>query len=175
MFYSSLHFAIVNSHLYSSIILKPKQVKCLEAVYFGRDVIAVLPTGYGKSLIFHLLPSLFHDKLTSASNKRAVVIVVSPLNALIENQIKKSYQGNIKAGILNVKKGKDDEDLRLNLVGTDLLLRDAMYDIIYMHPEAFLSCKEGMELLQSVPYQESVRAIIVDEAHCILEWYVCRV
>ena len=139
MFYSSLHFAIVNSHLYSSIILKPKQVKCLEAVYFGRDVIAVLPTGYGKSLICHLLPSLFYDKLTSASNKRAVVIVVSPLNALIENQIKKSYQGNIKAGILNVKKGKDDEDLRLNLVGTDLLLRDAMYDIIYMHPEAFLS------------------------------------
>ena len=175
MFYSSLHFAIVNIHLYSSIILKPKQVKCLEAVYFGRDVIAVLPTGYGKSLIFHLLPSLFYDKLTSASNKRAVVIVVSPLNALIENQIKKSYQGNIKAGILNVKKGKHDEDLRLNLVGTDLLLRDAMYDIIYMHPEAFLSCKEGMELLQSVPYQKSVRAIIVDEAHCILEWYVCRV
>ena len=176
MFYSSLYFAIVNSHLYSSIILKPKQVmKCLEAVYFGRDVIAVLPTGYGKSLIFHLLPSLFYDKLTSASNKRAVVIVVSPLNALIENQIKKSYQGNIKAGILNVKKGKDDEDLRLKLVGTDLLLRDAMYDIIYRHPEAFLSCKEGMELLQSVPYQKSVRAIIVDEAHCILEWYVCRV
>ena len=174
MFYSSHHFAIVNSHLYSSIILKPKQVKCLEAVYFGRDVIAVLPTGYGKSLIFHLFPSLFHDKLMSASNKRAV-IVVSLLNALIENQIKKSYQGNIKVGILNVKKGKDDEDLRLNLVSTDLLLRDAMYDIIYMHPEAFLSCKEGMELLQSVPYQESVRAIIVDEAHCILEWYVCRV
>ena len=142
MFYSSLHFAIVNSHLYSSIILKPKQVKCLEAVYFGRDVIAVLPTGYGKSLIFHLLPSLFCDKLTSASNKRAVVIVVSPLNALIENQIKKSYQGNIKAGILNVKKGKDDEDLRLNQVGTDLLLRDAMYDI-YMHPRHFCLVKKG--------------------------------
>ena len=185
MFYSSLHFAIVNSHLYSSIILKPKQVKCLEAVYFGRDVIAVLPTGYGKSLIFHLLPSLFYDKLTSASNKRAVIIVVSPLNALIENQTKKSYQGNIKAGMLNVKKGKHDEDLRLNLVGTDLLLRDAMYDIIYMHPEAFLSCKEGMELLQSVPYQKSVRAIMklivfsngmyVDceiEVHVIIYWHL---
>ena len=49
-------------------------MKCLEAIYFGRDVVAVLPTGYGKSLIFHLLPSLFYDKfnggderLTSAS------------------------------------------------------------------------------------------------------------
>ena len=143
-------------------------MKCLEAEYFGRDVIAVLSTGYRKSLIFHLLPSLFHDKLTSVSNKRAVVIVV---NTLIENQIKKSYQENIKVGILNVKEGKDDEDLRLNLVGTDLLLKDAMYDIINMHHKAFLSCKEGMELLQSVAYQESVWAVIVDEAHCILEWY----
>ena len=59
--------------------MKPKQVKCLEAIYFGRDVVAVLPTGYRKSLIFHLLPSLFYDKLTSirsASNNRAVVIVI---------------------------------------------------------------------------------------------------
>jgi superfamily II DNA or RNA helicase len=48
MFYSSLHFAIVNSN-YCNIILKPKQVKCLEAIYFGRDVVTVLPTGYGKS------------------------------------------------------------------------------------------------------------------------------
>ena len=55
MFYSSLHFAIVNSN-YSNINLKPKHVKCLEAVYFGKDVIAVLPTGYGKSLIFHIPP-----------------------------------------------------------------------------------------------------------------------
>ena len=44
---------------------------------------------------------------------------------------------------MNAKKGKDDEDLRLNLVGTDLLLRDAMYDIIHMHPEAFCLVKKG--------------------------------
>ena len=69
-------------------------MKYLEAVYFVRDVIAVLPTGYGKSLIFHLLLSLFHDKLTSASNKHAVVIVVSPLKAYQESD-KKSYQENI--------------------------------------------------------------------------------
>ena len=74
--------------------------------------------------------------------------------------------------MLNVKKGKDNKDLRLNFVGTDSFLRDVLYHIIYMHHEAFLSCKEGMELLQSVPYQDYVRAIIVDEAHCILEWYV---
>ena len=57
MFYSSLHFAIVNSS-YWNINLKPKQVQCLEAIYFGRDTIGVLPTGYGKSIIFHLLLGL---------------------------------------------------------------------------------------------------------------------
>ena len=42
-----LHFAVVNSE-YVSVVLKPKQVVCLEAAYLGRDLLAVLPTGYGK-------------------------------------------------------------------------------------------------------------------------------
>ena len=50
MFLSCLQFAICKSS-YSNVNLKVKQVKCLEAIYFGRDVVAVvLPTGYGKSL-----------------------------------------------------------------------------------------------------------------------------
>ena len=91
MFYSSLQVAISQSR-YSNLNLKPKQVQCIEAIYSGRDVVAVLPTGYGKSLIFHLLPSLFFEKLNSqrlvpSSSFRPVVIVVSPLNALIKDQI----------------------------------------------------------------------------------------
>ena len=42
-----------------NVNLNPKEVKCLGAVYFGRDALAVLPTGYGESIVFHLLPSLF--------------------------------------------------------------------------------------------------------------------
>ena len=49
-------------------------------------------------------------------------------------------------------------------------LKDALYDIVFLHPEACLSSKEGLLLLQSKPYQTSVEAIVVDEAHCILEW-----
>ena len=65
MFYSSLQAAVSNS-IYSNINFKVKQVVCLEAIYRGRDVVAVLPTGYGKSMIFHLLPSLFLDKIKGA-------------------------------------------------------------------------------------------------------------
>ena len=85
MFYSSLQAAVSNS-IYSNINFKVKQVVCLEAIYRGRDVVAVLPTGYGKSMIFHLLPSLFLDKIKCESQvaPSPVIIVVSPLNALIE-------------------------------------------------------------------------------------------
>ena len=64
MFYSSLQAAISHS-IYSNVNLKVKQVIGPEAIYHGRDidVVAVLPTGYGKSVIFHLLPSLFLDKI----------------------------------------------------------------------------------------------------------------
>ncbi len=104
MFYRSLHWAIVNSS-YFNINLKPKQVKCLEAVYSSKDVIAVLPTGYGKSLIFHILPSLFYDKFVGEEQKKRpstatvnkpVILVVSPLNALIENQIQRKLSRTYK-------------------------------------------------------------------------------
>ena len=178
MFYSSLQLAIVNSS-YSNINLKPKQVNCLEAVYSSKAVIAVLPTGYGKSLIFQILPSLLCDKFVGEAQRKRpsittvnkpVILVVSPLNALIKNQIKRSCQGTIKAGVLNVKKSKDTGSLQLDFSGNESLLKNAKYDIVYLHPKSLLSCEEGMELLQNKPYQESVRAIIVDEAHCILEW-----
>ena len=60
-FLSCLEFALLNS-VYKGIILKPKQVLCLESAYLEKDVMCVLPTGYGKSLIFHLLPMLIFAK-----------------------------------------------------------------------------------------------------------------
>ena len=171
MFYSSLQVAISRSK-YWKINLKPKQVQCLEAIYSGRDVVAVLPTGYGKSLIFHLLPSLFLEKMNSQSMSfRPVVIVVSPLNALIKDQIRRSSEGSVNATFLNAKRKRDSSDLELDASDANFpLLKDAKYEMIFTHPEAFLSCKDGMELFQSQQYQRAVKAVIVDEAHCILEW-----
>ena len=60
-FFLCLQFAICNS-IYCNTILKPKQVICLECIYFKSDVLCVLPTGYGKSLVFHLLPGLLFAK-----------------------------------------------------------------------------------------------------------------
>ena len=53
-FLSCLEFAVLNS-MYEHRILKPKQVLCMESLYLNKDLMCVLPTGYGKSLIFHPL------------------------------------------------------------------------------------------------------------------------
>ena len=173
MFFSSLHFAISSSS-YSNINLKAKQVQCLEAIYRGRDLVAVLPTGYEKSLIFHILPALLRDKMNGQSppsQVRAVVIVVSLLNALIKDQIRRSSEGPLKAAALSVKKKGNSTDLELDVGDANFSrLKDAGYDLVFIHPEAFLSCKEGMSLFQSPTYQHAVKARVVDEAHCILEW-----
>ena len=136
MFYSSLQAAISPS-IYSNVKLKVKHVICLEAIYHGRDVVAELPTGYGKSVIFHLLPSLFLDKINYERGAAAhpVVIVVSPLNALIKDQIRRLQQGNVKAAILNLKKKTNSEDLELDLSDANLWqLRNAKYEVFFTHP-----------------------------------------
>ena len=173
MFYSSLQAAISHS-IYSKVNLKVKQVICFEAIYHGRDVVAVLPTGYGKSVIFHLLPSLFLDKINYERVAAAhPVVVVSPLNALIKDQIRRLQEGNVKAAILNVKNKANSGNLELDLSDANLSqLRDAKYVVIFTHPEAFITCKQGIELFQTAKYQTNVHAIVIDEAHCILKWWV---
>ena len=170
--YFTVAFQAAISHgIYSNVNLKVKQVICLEAIYHGRDVVAVLPTGYGKSVTFHLLPSLFLDKITYERGAAAhpVVIVFSPLNALIKDQIRRLQEGNVKAALLNVKKKTNSEDLESDLSDASLLqLRVAKYEVIFTHPEAFLTCKQGIELFQTAKYQTNVHAIVSDEAHCIL-------
>jgi ATP-dependent DNA helicase RecQ len=106
IFLRCLEFAILNSP-YSKVVLKPKQVICLEKLYLNSDVLAVLPTGFGKSLIFHLLPALLYAKKNGISkgptNILSIVVVVSPLNALIMNQISKLDASGVRASALDVK------------------------------------------------------------------------
>ena len=73
---------------YDDITLKVKQVICLESLYLKKDLVAVLPTGYGKSLVFQVLPRLLREREernTCATTlvTKSVVLVVSPLNPLM--------------------------------------------------------------------------------------------
>ena len=124
----------------------------------------------------NILPALLHDKMNGQSppsQVRVVVTVVSPLNALIKDQIRRSSEGSLKAAALSVNKKRKLTDLELDIGNANFSrLKDASYNLVFIHPKAFLSYKEGMSLFQSTctTYQHAVKAIVVDEAHCILEW-----
>jgi hypothetical protein len=76
---------------------KPRQVECLEAFWQGRDVLAVLPTGYGKSLIFQTLPFIMQQK----TGQMMSVIVITPINALMIDQCLKLNSRGIRACYLD--------------------------------------------------------------------------
>ena len=73
--------------------LKEKQLETLHSLYEGKDTIAVLPTGFGKSVIFQLLP-FFLQKVHGLSDPM-IVLVVAPLNSIMQDQVRsnstKSY------------------------------------------------------------------------------------
>jgi bloom syndrome protein len=188
IFLSCLHFAVSNS-VYCNVVLKPKQVICLEHIFFNFDVLCVLPTGYGKSLIFHLVPALLFAKKhfidrgfclwnLDMSVATTIVIVVSPLNALISNQIARLASSGLRASVLGVRKmvAVADDGNDLDALDCDFRLceeeklRAGYYHIVFAHPESFISCEYGRQLLNNKTYQDNICAIVIDEAHCILEW-----
>ena len=98
---------------YDNIILKVKQVNYLESLYLKKDLVAVLPTGYGKSLVFHVFPRLLKERDARVSSSQSVgssvVVVISPLNALTYDHILKLRERGVKAAVLGVKVRLDEE------------------------------------------------------------------
>ena len=146
----------------------------LESLFLGRDTIAVLPTGYGKSVIFHLLPFTFNYRIAKSKNARiknkSIVLVIAPLNALIEDQLSILKRHGIKgivlstAGALGVGTTSDEDVMSStdndsdtdntgegnNLQLTSLTKKNAKedkYQFVFAHPEAFISSQQGRQLL----------------------------
>ena len=130
-----------------------------------------MPTGYGKSLIFQLLPDIY-DHLLYVEN--SMVLVISPLNALMHNQIAKLNERSISACMIQphghhgvVVYSKDDI-IQLPLEE----LANPKFQLIYMHPEVCVHERKVIGFFNFCIYQEQVRCVVVNEAHLVLNWYV---
>jgi ATP-dependent DNA helicase RecQ len=128
---------------------RPLQREIIGATMEGRDVFALLPTGGGKSLCFQL-PALIRPGLT---------VVVSPLIALMKDQVDALQAGGIAATFLNSSLGAAESRKRLRG------LHQHEYRLLYAAPER-LMLSGVLEDLQ----KWNVNLIAVDEAHCISEW-----
>ena len=89
----------------SDLTLKPKQREILLNLFAKRNVFAWLPTGYGKSICYQVLPFL----LSSSSSAAGLVIVVSPLVSLMVEQTRALRKVGVKAAILSTAAGKVDK------------------------------------------------------------------
>jgi len=128
---------------------RPLQREIIRATMEGRDVFALLPTGGGKSLCFQL-PALIRPGLT---------VVVSPLIALMKDQVDALQAGGIAATFLNSSLGAVESRKRLRG------LHQHEYRLLYAAPER-LMLSGVLNNLQ----KWNVNLIVIDEAHCISEW-----
>ena len=141
---------------YSS--LKPEQVLAISSFLEGNDVFVSLPTGYGKSLCYAALPPAF-DKIRD-TDQHSIVIVVSPLIALMKDQVAVYSAKGMKAGCITRESSSVE---KAEVVKGNLQL-------VYFSPESLLLGYRWRELLQTEPYASNVVAFVIDEAHCVMKW-----
>jgi ATP-dependent DNA helicase RecQ len=128
---------------------RPGQAEILEAILDGSDVLAVMPTGSGKSLCYQL-PALVRDGLT---------IVVSPLIALMRNQVAQLCGYGVAAGALNsANDPAENRSIQDRIARGDLRL-------VYVAPERLVR-PDTLELFK----RSRIALLAVDEAHCISQW-----
>jgi len=128
---------------------RPGQSDIVTAILDGCDVLAVMPTGSGKSLCYQL-PALIRDGLT---------IVVSPLIALMRNQVAQLRGYGVAAAALNSANDADE-----NRAVLDQIARGELR-LVYVAPERLVK-PETLDLLK----RAKVAVLAVDEAHCISQW-----
>lgn len=128
---------------------RPLQAEIIQSVLDGRDTLALMPTGGGKSLCFQV-PTMVQDGLC---------LVVTPLIALMKDQVENLYRRDIRAAAIYT--GMTSEQQKIALDNCQF----GPYHFLYVSPER-LDSEEFRERLPRLP----ICLIAVDEAHCISQW-----
>ncbi|MFN9173432.1 MAG: RecQ family ATP-dependent DNA helicase, partial [Synechocystis sp.] len=127
------------------------QAEVIESLLAGRDCLVVLPTGGGKSLCFQL-PALVGDGLT---------LVVSPLVALMEDQVQTLRRQNLPAACLHSQLSRAEQKSVLDHIKIQQLR------LLYLSPETLLSPRLWAILRNPTL---KLQGLMVDEAHCLVQW-----
>ena len=136
-------------HYWGYDSFRPQQLTVINAVIAGKDVLTLLPTGAGKSLCFQI-PTIY---------SQGICVIISPLIALMQDQVKDLKEKNISAVALG---GQLTEEAQNNIL-TDAL--QGKYQFIYCSPEK-LAQNNFQDFLKQLPIQ----LFAIDEAHCISQW-----
>lgn len=141
-------------HYFGYDSFRPGQQQTIAAVLSGRDGLVVMPTGGGKSLCFQL-PALL---------KPGLMVVVSPLIALMQDQVEALQNNGIAATFLNSSLGSEEARSR----GRAIL--SGQIKLLYVAPERLLSEEFLNGFLPHLRDRIGLSAFAIDEAHCVSEW-----
>ena len=134
--------------------LKAEQARAIEGFLEGLDVFVILPTGYGKTVCYSCLP-LASDIYHSVTG--SIILVVSPLIALIADQISALTKRGISAA--SITPDMDSDSISK--------INEGKYSMVFLSPELLVG--RWRKLLEIPVYQKLI-GLVVDEAHCVLKW-----
>ena len=124
-------------------------------------------------MLFHLLSEVLPTR-----SENNIVIVVCPLNSIIEDQLKVLSERNVPAAVLKKEQesggvqklfhNSDDSEI-LDVPQIPVNIKEGKVNFLFSHPESLLS-QDGRNLMKSEVYQRNVVACVVDETHCVVMW-----
>jgi ATP-dependent DNA helicase RecQ len=126
---------------------RPNQENIINTILSGHDTLAIMPTGGGKSICFQL-PALLFPGIT---------IVISPLIALMKDQVDSLKANGIEACFINSSQSSEEQQLHIQN------LKDNKVKMVYVAPES-------LSYLENAFSQITISLIAIDEAHCISSW-----
>lgn len=129
--------------------LREGQDQVVQAVLEGKDALVVMPTGGGKSLCYQL-PAICREGVT---------LVVSPLIALMKDQVDALEQKGIPATMINSSLSMQEQRERLHK------MREGLYKLVYVAPERF-----GQPGFRRALAEVEIDLVAIDEAHCLSQW-----
>jgi ATP-dependent DNA helicase RecQ len=128
---------------------RPLQREIIDSILAGRDTLAIMPTGGGKSLCYQV-PALIFEGLT---------VVVSPLIALMKDQVEQLTAAGVPAVLINSSLSASEYDRNMETV------RRGETKLLYVAPESLLTPR-----ITSLLAEVRVDCFTIDEAHCISDW-----
>jgi len=140
--------SILNKY-YGYKAFRPGQEKIIKSLLSGRDTVAIMPTGAGKSICFQI-PAMLLPGLT---------LVISPLISLMKDQVDALSEQGVPATYINSSLKAIDTNNRLNSIAA------GRYKLIYIAPERL-----QMDFFQSILAHTTISMIAIDEAHCLSQW-----